>query len=119
MPDVSQEGVVSILIHEILHAYLSYNSLLNKEPINHHETMAAKFIDPMADFFQQLFGISQFDAYSLAWAGLFYTDAGNVSSIVIGGTSYSRNAINYAAATFKGRGSDNKLLAGTEQCDNN
>ncbi|MEC3878781.1 hypothetical protein [Parapedobacter sp. 10938] len=120
MPDASQEGAVSIFIHEVLHAYLSKAELLNSTgKTDQHQTMATKYVGPMASYLQGLFGISKLDAFSLAWSGLTYTGAyANVSSFDIDGNSYLKDDIVQAAAKYMGRGADGNLLDGTELCEN-
>jgi len=119
MPDVSQEGAVAIFIHEVIHAYLIKADLIN-DVNDHfqHDTMAAKYVAPMASYLQGLFGISEFEAFSLAWSGLSDSNAyKNVLSFEIGDTSYSKNTVEVAGANYKGRGADGNLLAGMELCD--
>ncbi len=119
MPDVSQEGAVAIFIHEVMHAYLSESDLIASVQTDQHQTMATKFVDPMADYLQGLFDISEFDAFSLAWSGLTYTGAyTNVASFEIGGATYSKADIIQASAKYMGRGVDGNLLSGTELCEN-
>ncbi|SKC00533.1 hypothetical protein SAMN05660226_04200, partial [Parapedobacter luteus] len=118
MPDVSQEGAIAIFIHEVLHAYFSKAEHINNTEIDHHQTMATKYVAPMASYLQGLFGISQFDAFSLAWSGLTYTGAyASVTSFDIGGTTYSKSDIVQASAKYMGRGADGNLLKGKELCD--
>ncbi|MEC3878770.1 hypothetical protein [Parapedobacter sp. 10938] len=119
MPDVSQEGAVAIFIHEVLHAYIGKTELITGVKVDDHQTMATEYVGPMADYLQGLFGISEFDAFSLAWSGLTYTGAyANVSSFDIDGNTYPKDDIIYAAAKYKGRGADGNLLDGKELCDN-
>ncbi|SEL99407.1 hypothetical protein [Parapedobacter koreensis] len=119
MPDASQEGALAIFIHEVLHAYLQKADLINKAKTNQHQTMATKYVAPMASYLQELFGLSQYDAFSLAWAGLTYTGAyANVTSFDIGGTTYLKSDVTQASSRYMGRGADGNLIMGRELCDN-
>lgn len=81
--------------------------------------MATEYVGPMANYLRGLFGISEFDAFSLAWSGLTYTGAyANVSSFNIDGNPYSKDNIIQAAAKYMGRDAEGNLLSGTELCDN-
>lgn len=79
--------------------------------------MATDFVTPMATYLQGLFGISQFDAFALAWGGLTYTGAyANVSSFEIGGISYTKSQIIQTSAKYLGRDQHGNLLAGQDLC---
>ena len=116
--DVSQEGTIAIFIHEILHAYISKSALIGRnQNIDHHQYMAETYVEPMAEFLLQLFDISELDAFSLAWGGLFYSGGFNdVSSFHIAGADYSKTDIIQASAKFMGRDTSGNMLRGTEQC---
>jgi len=118
MPEVSQEGVIAVLIHEIMHAYIRETELFERLPIGdnsqHHQIFADNYITPMAEFLIQLFGISSLDAHALAWSGL--ADLNSPLSVLIDGTTYSRNDLFYISAAYMGRGADGQHLAGTDKC---
>ncbi|MFC3196937.1 hypothetical protein ACFOET_04845 [Parapedobacter deserti] len=119
MPDVSQEGAVAVFIHEVIHAYLTKAELINGVINNtQHNTMAKKYVGLMANYLQGMFGISQFDAFSLAWSGLSDASAyTNATSFEIGEATYSKNEVAVAGANYKGRDAGGNLLAGKELCD--
>jgi len=118
--DASQEGTVAIFIHEVLHSYIAKAGLIDgTNNIDHHQTMAEKYVAPMASYLQGLFGISEFDAYALSWAGLTYTSAfSDVLTFEIGGETYDKSDLLIASAAYMGRGGDGNLLNGTEHCSN-
>lgn len=81
----SKESVISTLIHESVHAYIhaSGSKILEGD----HETISKKYIDPMATYLHNYFGMDIKDAYSLAWSGLAdskaYMDAKNTDSFIM------------------------------------
>lgn len=70
----SKESAITILIHEFVHAYIrsSGSDILTT---SHHEQMTAKYIDPMASYLKDQFGISLKEAYALAWSGVADSNA--------------------------------------------
>lgn len=120
MSDVSQEGVIAVLIHEILHAYISKSELIENLPsgtnTQHHQIFADNYITPMAIYLQQLFDISSIDAHALAWSGL--SDLSLPNFIMIDGVQYSRSDLYYISANYYGKNSNGEHLAGTDKCAN-
>ncbi|MFD2288647.1 hypothetical protein GJU39_11170 [Pedobacter petrophilus] len=81
----SKESVITTLIHESVHAYLhaSGSKILEGD----HETISKKYIDPMATYLRNYFGMDIKDSYSLAWSGLAdsraYIDAKSTDSFTM------------------------------------
>lgn len=73
LPTISKEGVATALIHEVLHAYLDYNSISFDQAAAQHNYIAANYIATMAAFLQNKYGVPANDAVALAWGGLAET----------------------------------------------
>ncbi|WP_158798771.1 hypothetical protein [Pedobacter sp. L105] len=68
LDSTSVQSVAATLIHEFVHSYITYKN----DPIltSSHDVIAAKYVDPMAVFFQAKFKMPALDAYALAWSGI-------------------------------------------------
>ncbi|WP_353720144.1 hypothetical protein [Dyadobacter sp. 676] len=71
----SQEFIAKVIYHEALHVFL--NGQTNQAD---HNTMATKFVEPMAQGLMSWFSLSPTDARGLAWSGLKGTPAWNALS---------------------------------------
>jgi len=68
----SEEYISAVIIHEIIHAYLSYLTLTGANTINNnnHTTLADKYVRPMSNWLRDTYGITDAEATALAWSGL-------------------------------------------------
>lgn len=118
MADVSQEGVIAVLIHEVLHAYIAKSQLFNEQPqktnTEMHQIFADNYIEPMTEFLTGLYGIPPIDGYALAWSGL--GDLYSIDPIVINGVPYNKSDLTYISSKYFGRDHEGKHLAGTDKC---
>lgn len=76
----SKESIISTIIHELLHAYIkTSNPDLLKN--HHHNEIATNYAVPMTQYLVQYFGMTERDAFSLAWSGIPDSEVfGNASS---------------------------------------
>lgn len=67
----TKENSTTIIIHELIHAYFSYvgKSTVGLQAVE-HENMATNYVQPMAKYLSDIYGISTKDATALAWSGL-------------------------------------------------
>ena len=79
----SQEYLASVIIHEVLHAWLNYNNTYYQNQFRQHESIAQNYVAAVRDLLQQEFDIDDHDANSLIMEGL--------SDII--GTSYYSNLL--------------------------
>lgn len=63
----TREAVAATLIHEIIHAYIMYTS---SPVLNNHTEMINKYVDPIALYLQNAYGLSIENAWALAYAGV-------------------------------------------------
>jgi predicted SprT family Zn-dependent metalloprotease len=65
----SKEYLASIMIHEVLHAYLSYNGVAQNQLLQ-HQNIALNYVSGIRDLLQQEYDISSEDANCLIIEGL-------------------------------------------------
>lgn len=74
--ETSKEHLTAVLLHEVLHAYFRETTGKAEEFENlDHNTMANKYVNPVALYLSNLFNITLKDATALAWDGIIDTDA--------------------------------------------
>lgn len=74
MPKASAEYIAATIIHEVLHAYMTFSGKLGE--FNQHTTMANDYIYTMQKDLQKMFpNMSDNDAIALSWGGLGDTQA--------------------------------------------
>jgi len=69
--NTTQESLASVLIHEFVHAYLSF---MNQHTLNNHNELASNYVNPMAEYLKSTYGLNDTAAYGLAWAGVSDSD---------------------------------------------
>jgi hypothetical protein len=69
--NASQEFVAKVIYHEVLHVFIGSTAAID------HQTMATKYVTPMAQALMAWFPINLSDATGLAWSGLQNTNAYN------------------------------------------
>lgn len=99
----SKETAIAVLIHEAVHAYIhtSGSKILEGD----HETISKKYIDPMAGYLQNYFGISIKDSYALAWNGVqdskAYMDAKDTDTFTMSdGNTITKNELGSIAGAY-------------------
>ena len=86
-----------------MHAYIeTVDPLYN----DHHEIIAARYVDPMADYLKSYFNMSVTDAYALSWSGVqdskIYSEATASTLFILGkdGPSVSRSELHGRSAAY-------------------
>jgi hypothetical protein len=83
------------VIHEVIHAYSSYLNKADSLKTLSHADMVDQYIEPMASFLVDVYGISLKDATGLAWSGLFDTNAyKNSQTFSFGEETMSKDDLN-------------------------
>lgn len=65
--NTTYEAVGTTLIHEFIHAYITYTQ---STILNNHNSLVQYYLDPMANYLQSAYGLTLEDAYSLVWSGV-------------------------------------------------
>lgn len=89
----SKENMVTSLIHEVLHAYLTYTGDNTINTTGDHNIISDKYITPMATYLQVYFQIPLKDAYALAWSGVSDSRVYQDASLDYGFKMYDGNTI--------------------------
>jgi|GEM_PF-1520655 len=97
----SKQYITATIIHELLHAYMDYETrvkknptFLNKDESQQHEYMAANYVDDMRDIITALYpDFSVNEAEALAWGGLEGT-AAYQTQVVAAGKETFKNEVN-------------------------
>jgi hypothetical protein len=95
----SKQYITSTMIHELLHAYMDYESRVKKNPIflgksesQQHEYMAVNYVDDMRDIIIALYPDFNVDeAEALAWGGLEGTAAYQTQVVAAGKETFKNN----------------------------
>ncbi|MDN5284355.1 MAG: hypothetical protein JWR38_629 [Mucilaginibacter sp.] len=100
LSNASQEFVTATIMHEALHAYLSYSQTI----VNQHMDMARNYISVMTDQLLKLYpNLTPNDAKDLAWGGL-ETDAGDLYTSL---SQEEKNRIEITNKSYKSGNSGN------------
>ena len=118
--NTSKESVITTLIHEAVHAYIhtSGSQILEDD----HEAISKKYIDPMAAYLQDYFGMGVKEAYSMAWSGVpdsqVYKSAIGTSTFKMSdGNFITKDEIDNLALPYKDSGDQPEFKKGTPICN--
>lgn len=114
---ISKEGVASLLVHELLHGYLSYRHIDYNKETAQHSYIAANYLSALSSFLQSKFGVPTNDAMALSWAGITDIDLyKNANSFQMpDGSTISKRDMEEKSSNYMG-GKD-KPNSGTPLCN--
>lgn len=114
---MSKEGLAALLVHELLHGYLSYNNINFKNETAQHSYIATNYLNSLSSFLQNKYNIPSSDAMALSWAGITEIDLyQNASSFKMpDGSTISKRDMEEKSANYMG-GKD-KPNSGTPLCN--